>query len=412
MRDNTMLKEIREEILREIHGNDDLQDRELLRIIDRHLESGEGARVLRLSDKIRLRQELYNSLKRLDVLQELLDDPRITEIMINGPGEIFIERDGHMERWNGYFESEEKLEDIIQTIVGKINRRVNLSSPIVDARLGDGSRVHIVLPPVALKGPTLTIRKFPEPVGIPEMIRNHTISAEAAQYLRCLVEAGYNIFISGGTSSGKTTFLNALSSCIPPEERVITIEDSAELQIRQIPNLVRLETRDASTEGLGAVTMSMLIKASLRMRPDRIIVGEVRGGEAFDMLQAMNTGHDGSLSTGHANSTEDMLLRLESMVLMAVDLPVAAIKSQIAAGIDLMVHLARMPDRSRRVTEITEVTGAENGEIRQNPIYVYDAAKDRLEKRGSLICREKLLRKGGRDPDRLQDVQAEKERLA
>ena len=389
----SLYKSIREEIMYEISGSGDLQDTELLRIIDGYLEQKARTRFLDLGTRMELRNELYNSFKKLDVLQELLDDHLITEVMINSPDEIFVERQNRMIRWDGSFESEDKLEDIIQQIVSRINRRVNTASPIVDARLEDGSRVHIVLPPVALKGPTMTIRKFPEPIGMDRMVESGTITKEAADFLKELVRCGYNIVISGGTSSGKSTFLNALTEYVPAEERVITIEDSAELQIRHIPNLVRLETRDASSDGQGAITMAMLIKASLRMRPDRVIVGEVRGAEALDMLTACNTGHDGSLSTGHANSSKDMLTRLESMVLMAVDLPLAAIRSQIAAGIDILVHLARMPDHRRRVTEISEIEGIDQesgGGICLRPLFTYETEKDRLVRRNSLLHREKL----------------------
>lgn len=387
--------ELKEAVLQEISGSGDLEDGELLAVIDRTLEERAGCDLLDLGTRIGLRTELFNCFKKLDVLQELIDDRMITEIMINGPDDIYIERGNRMTRWNGRFESEEKLEDIIQQIVSRINRRVNTSSPIVDARLPDGSRVHIVLPPVALNGPTLTIRKFPKPIGMEQMVRSGTIPTDAVTYLQELVRCGYNIFISGGTSSGKSTFLNALTMFIPEEERVVTIEDSAELQIRHIGNLVRMETRDANTEGQGAITMAMLIKASLRMRPDRIIVGEVRGAEALDMLTACNTGHDGSLSTGHANSTGDMLTRLESMVLMGVDLPLPAIRSQIAAGIDILIHLARLPDKTRKVMEISEIRGIdESGRISLNQIFRYDTEQSRLVRCGALIHKEKLMLRG------------------
>ncbi len=386
--------EIREAVLSGMEREGFFSDEELKERIDRELYERSGSVKLNLAGKLALKKRLYNSMKRLDVLQELIEDKNITEIMINSHREIFVEKNNRMERWKQEIESEEKLEDIIQQIVSRINRRVNTSSPIADARLPDGSRVHIVLPPVAIKGPTITIRKFPEPIEMDKMIRYQTISAEAAGFMKELVEAGYNIFISGGTSSGKSTFLNALSGFIPSDERVITIEDSAELKIRHIPNLVSLETRDANTEGEGEISMTALIKASLRMRPDRIIVGEVRGAEAFDMLSAMNTGHDGSLSTGHANSTADMLTRLESMVLQAAELPLSAIKSQIAAGLDIMVHLARMPDKSRRVVEISEVDGVCDGEIRLNKIFEYDPIQKRLKCCGELIHREKLIMSG------------------
>ncbi len=382
--------EIRELILRDISASNHLQDRELIESIDSVLDRKAAEYNIGLGEKLELKNRLFNSFRKLDVLQELLDDKSVTEIMINSPNEIFIEKENQIRRWNVTFEDQERLEDIIQQIVSRINRRVNTSSPIADARLPDGSRVHIVLPPIALKGPTITIRKFPEPIDMKKMILSGTISGEAAEFLKILVRAGYNIFISGGTSSGKSTFLNALTQFIPEEERVITIEDSAELQIRHVKNLVSLETRDANSEGEGEINMSTLIKASLRMRPDRVIVGEVRGAEALDMLSAMNTGHDGSLSTGHANSTRDMLTRIESMVLMAVDIPLPAIKSQIAAGLDILVHLQRMRDHSRKVMEISEVKGVENGEIRLNRIFTFNHAKERLERCGTLLHAEKL----------------------
>jgi pilus assembly protein CpaF len=382
--------EIRELILRDISASNHLQDRELIESIDSVLDRKAAEYNIGLGEKLELKNRLFNSFRKLDVLQELLDDKSVTEIMINSPNEIFIEKENQIRRWNVTFEDQERLEDIIQQIVSRINRRVNTSSPIADARLPDGSRVHIVLPPIALKGPTITIRKFPEPIDMKKMILSGTISGEAAEFLKILVRAGYNIFISGGTSSGKSTFLNALTQFIPEEERVITIEDSAELQIRHVKNLVSLETRDANSEGEGEINMSTLIKASLRMRPDRVIVGEVRGAEALDMLSAMNTGHDGSLSTGHANSTQDMLTRIESMVLMAVDIPLPAIKSQIAAGLDILVHLQRMRDHSRKVMEISEVKGVENGEIRLNRIFTFNHAKERLDRCGTLLHAEKL----------------------
>ena len=382
--------EIREQILRDISASNHLQDRELIENIDMVLDRKSAEYNIGLKEKLDLKNRLFNSFRKLDVLQELLDDRSVTEIMINSPEEIFIEINNRIRRWNVSFEDQERLEDIIQQIVSRINRRVNTSSPIADARLPDGSRVHIVLPPIALKGPTITIRKFPEPIDMKKMIQSGTISYEAADFLKALVRTGYNIFISGGTSSGKSTFLNALTQFIPEDERVITIEDSAELQIRHVSNLVSLETRDANAEGEGEINMSMLIKASLRMRPDRIIVGEVRGAEAMDMLSAMNTGHDGSLSTGHANSTQDMLTRIESMVLMAVDIPLPAIKNQIAAGLDILVHLQRMRDHSRRVMEISEIKGVEDGEIRLNRIFSFNYEKERLERCGSLLHTEKL----------------------
>ncbi|MFN7251949.1 MAG: CpaF family protein [Anaerobacillus sp.] len=315
---------------------------------------------------------IYNAFRGYDVLQPLIEDPAVTEIMINSYKEIFIEKNGEVYQSNTHFENEQKLEDIIQMIVGRVNRTVNASSPIVDARLGDGSRVNVVLPPVALKGPTMTIRKFPaQPLTMENLIKKGAINQEVTELLERLVVSKYNIFISGGTSSGKTTFLNVLSNFIPASERIITIEDSAELQIHSVPNLVSMETRNANTEGKGEITIRDLIKASLRMRPNRIVVGEVRGAEALDMLQAMNTGHDGSLSTGHANSTIDMISRLETMVLSGATLPIEVIRKQIASAIEIMIHLARIRDHSRKVVAISEVLGVEDGDIKLNPLYEF-----------------------------------------
>lgn len=315
---------------------------------------------------------MYNSFRGLGVLQPLLDNKNVTEIMINSYDEVFYELDGQVMKSDIRFENTQKLEDTIQSIVSKVNRVVNESSPIVDARLEDGSRVNVVLPPVALKGPAMTIRKFPDkPLDINDLISFGALDKEVGEFLKELVEAKYNIFIGGGTGSGKTTFLNVLTNFIPKDERIVTIEDSAELQVKQIPNIVSLETRNANTQGTGEIPMKELIKASLRMRPTRVIVGEVRGAEALDMLQAMNTGHDGSLSTGHANSIYDMLSRLETMVLSAAELPIPVIRNQISSAIDIMVHLSRFRDHSRKVVEISEITGIENGEIQLNSLYKF-----------------------------------------
>lgn len=362
-------------------------------------------RYIPLAQKEQLRREIYFSLRKYDILQELIDDNSITEIMVNGQEHIFIERDGTLLPYANSFESREKLYDVIQQIVAKANRVVNESSPIVDARLENGSRVHVVLPPVALNGPILTIRRFPEhPIGMEALLEMGAITREAADFLKRLVEAGYNIFISGGTGSGKTTFLNVLSGYIPAGQRVITIEDSAELKLQGIENLVRMETRNANTEGCREISIRDLIRASLRMRPDRIIVGEVRGGEALDMLQALNTGHDGSLSTGHANSARDMLARLETMVLMAMELPLEAVRRQIASGVDIIVHLARLRDKSRKVLTITEVLGFERGEIVTRELYEFEESgggapcegcvTGSLVKKNDLQSVEKLLRAG------------------
>jgi pilus assembly protein CpaF len=327
---------------------------------------------LTVSEKREISEAVFNSMRRLDILQPLVDDPSITEIMINGAEDIFIEKDGRLEKLDAKFESIQKLEDVIQSIVSKVNRTVNEASPIVDARLSNGSRVNVVLRPIALNGPIMTIRKFPEkPMTVEKLIQYGSMSAEVAKVLETMVRAKYNIFICGGTGSGKTTFLNALSNFIPKDERIITIEDSAELQITGIKNIVKLETRNANTEGKGEITIRDLIKTSLRMRPERVIVGEVRGAEALDMLQAMNTGHDGSLSTGHANSSRDMLSRLETMVLSGALMPIEAIRQQIASAIDIIVHLGRIRDKSRRVLEISEVEGYKDGAILLNPLYEF-----------------------------------------
>ena len=365
------LEQIKERIRIQLRDRSQVDDDVLYACIEEAVEEEARARYLPLAGRLELRNRLVNAFRRLDILQELVDNPEITEIMINGKDQIFVEQHGRISRWEEGFDSNQQLEDMIQQIVSRINRAVNVANPIADARLEDGSRVHVVLAPVALNGPILTIRKFPEPITMERLIELKSISREAAAFLQKAVEQGLNIFISGGTGSGKTTILNAMSGYIPQEERIITIEDSAELQIRHVTNLVSLETRVENRDGSQEISMRDLIRASLRMRPDRIIVGEVRGGEALEMLQAMNTGHDGSLSTGHANSAKDMLSRLETMVLMAAELPLAAVRSQIGSALDLMVHVGRMRDRSRKVLEITEVIGYENGEIRLSPIYQF-----------------------------------------
>ncbi len=339
----------------------------------------------------RFREEIFSSLKRMDIIQQYLDDESVTEIMINGKDDIFIEKSGKLIKTGKKFDSEKKLNDVIQQIVAGCNRSVNEANPIVDARLSDGARVNIVLAPVALNGPIVTIRRFPkEPITMEKLLSFGSISEEAADFLKQLVIAKYNIFISGGTGSGKTTFLNALSQFIPSDERIITIEDSAELQLLNAENLVRLETRNSNIEGCSPITIRDLIRTSLRMRPERIIVGEVRGAEALDMLQAMNTGHDGSLSTGHANSTIDMLKRLETMVLMGMDLPLEAIRGQIAGGIDIIIHLARQRDHSRKVVEISEITGFVNGVITLNKLF--DHKNGKLVMVNELINKEKLMK--------------------
>ena len=373
---------LRDSLMTVLQERGHTEDEELLEMIDQAVSHMGEQLYLPLKERLWLRSSLYDSFRRLDILQELLDDKSVTEIMINGAGKIFIEQDGSVRLWERRFEKPEQLEDIIQQIVSRVNRVVNVSSPIVDARLEDGSRVHVVLPPVALDGPAVTIRKFPEPITMEKLIAFGALTEEAAAFLKGLVEEKHNLFISGGTNSGKTTFLNALSAFIPPQERVITIEDSAELQITQVPNLVRLETRNANTEGEGEITMSQLIRASLRMNPTRIIVGEVRGKEALDMLQAMNTGHPGSLSTGHGNSPRDMISRLETMVLMAADLPLEAIRSQIASALDVMVHLGRLKDGTRRVLSVMRIGGYRNGEVEMEPVYTFCQDAGRLEGTG------------------------------
>jgi len=377
-------QEIKKELLLDLEEKQ-VSDSHLYQEIDSALLSRKD---LALREKLYLRSAVFDSFRRLDLLSELLDDGTVSEIMINGPKEIFVERKGRMERWQGSFQSEEQLADLIQQIVSRINRAVNTKSPIVDARLEDGSRVHVVLPPIALKGPTVTIRKFPEPITMKKLIQLESLTEEASQLLQTLVRSSYNIFISGGTNSGKTTFLNALSQYIPKEERIITIEDSAELQIQSVENLVSLETRNANAEGEGAVSISDLIKASLRMSPNRIIVGEVRGKECLDMLNAMNTGHDGSISTGHANSSTDMLKRMETMVLQGADLPLPSIRNMIASAIEIMVHLGRTKDHKRRVLEISEVMGIENGEVKLKKLYQYNGKI--LEKLSDLHNEDKL----------------------
>ena len=355
-----------------------LKDDELYVKLEKLVSEQLGEVYVPIQERVNLTDELYSSIRGLGLLDMIIKDDDITEVMINGTDEIFIEKSGKIERLNQSFESQRKLEDIIQRIVGRAGREVNQSNPIVDTRLPDGSRVSVVLPPVALKGPTLTIRKFSKiPMTVEQLIKYKSITPQIAKVLETFVKAKYNIFISGGTGSGKTTFLNALSNYIPNTERVITIEDSAELQIVGIDNLVKLETRNSNSSGKGTITIRDLIKTSLRMRPERIIVGEVRGAEALDMLQAMNTGHDGSLSTGHANSTKDMLSRLETMVLMGAEgLPLEAIRQQIASAVDIIIHLSRLRDHSRKTMEITEVVGLKDGEIELNPLYVFEETKE------------------------------------
>ncbi len=388
--ESNKLYKIKNDIKSKISGiieyNNEVDKEKLYGLIDNEVSSLKNVDI---KTKGKLRKMIYNSYQGYDVLSDLLEDKTTTEIMINSYNEIFIERLGKKFKLNESFESEEQVENIIQQIVGRINRVVNTSTPIVDARLEDGSRVNVVLPPIALKGATITIRKFPEAMTIEKLIEYGSITKEASEFLKDLVKSGYNIFISGGTGSGKTTFLNALSNFIPEDERVITIEDSAELNISHVANLVKLETRNSNSSGSKEINMQDLIRAALRMNPDRIIVGEVRGKECLDMLQAMNTGHDGSISTGHANSAYDMLSRMETMVLMASDLPLASIKNQIISAIDILIHLGRLKNKKRVVLEISELGKDRNGNYKTNQIFEYK--KDHLIKCGVLRNTKKLL---------------------
>lgn len=381
-----------------------VSDRELMELIDEVIVKESKKRYITLPMKYRYRQELFDSFRRLDVLSEAIDDSDVTEIMVNGANQIFIEKDGRIQKFDKVFSSEEKLEDVIQQIASRVNRRVNEVTPMADARLEDGSRVNIVLPPIALDGPIVTIRRFSkEPIRMEQLIAWNSISREAADDLADLVRSGYNIFVCGGTGSGKTTFLGALAEFIPPDERVITIEDSAELKLVNVKNLVRLETRPANLEGKHEITIRQLIRNALRMRPDRIIVGEVRSEEALDMIQAMCTGHQGSMSTGHANSSQDMLSRLETMVLMGMDLPLAAIRGQIASALDIIVYLGRLRDKSRHVIEIDEVDGIKDGKIILNKLYSWQEEGERdgkiigkLVRTQTVLHREKLWAAGYR----------------
>lgn len=398
-----LFEELREKLSGSLSDLRSISDAELFELIDELIDKEDSKHYLPLKEKISLRNSLFDSFRRLDILQELVDSKDITEIMVNGKDRIFVEKNGQTIRWDKSFKSDEQLEDMIQQIVSHVNRMVNISSPIADARLKDGSRVHIVLPPISLTGPVITIRKFPEIISMEKLIAFGAVSSEAAQFLKKLVRVGYNIFISGGTNSGKTTFLNALSAFIPEDERVITIEDSAELQLAHIKNLVRLEARTANAQGEGKISIAELIKASLRMNPSRIVVGEVRSAEALDMLQAMNTGHDGSLSTGHGNSPKDMLSRIETMVLSGADLPLNAVRAQMASAIDIMIHLGRLRDKSRKVISIMEVGEYKNGNIELIPLFEFkeklgstDKVIGELKKQGELKKKEKLISAGER----------------
>lgn len=367
-----LLEQVYARVTRKLDGQRDITDDQIKDAANDAITDIMAGAYLAVSDRLACVNQTLNSMKKLGVLQPILDDHTITEVMINGPDCIFVEQSGRLYQRPERFESRKQLEDTIQRIVSRVNRTVDTSTPICDARLEDGSRVNIVLHPIALNGPIVTIRKFPDKViSFDDLISWKAITPEAAAFLQQCVRAKYNIFVSGGTGSGKTTFLNALSNFIPSDERIITIEDSAELQIKTIPNLVRLETRNANTEGKGQISIRDLIKSSLRMRPERIVVGEVRGAEALDMLQAMNTGHDGSLSTGHANSPKDMLSRLETMVLTGADFPLEAIRQQIASAVDLIVHLGRLSDKSRKTLYIDELVGYEHGEYQLNTLFEF-----------------------------------------
>lgn len=405
MIDHQRFLKTREALMERLELSHDLSDAEIYEIIDDLISESDPRMRMRLPDRNEMRRQLFNSVRRLDILQDLIDDDTVTEIMVNGTDSIYIERSGRLTQYSRSFSSKEKLTDVVQRIVAGCNRVANESVSIVDARLQNGARVNIVMNPVAIDGPVITIRRFPDhPISMKQLIRWGSVSEEAAQYLSLLVRAGYNIFISGGTGSGKTTFLNALSNYIPEDERIITIEDNAELQIQGVRNIVRLEARRANAEGNGEVTIRDLIRSSLRMRPDRIIVGEVRGPETIDMLQSLNTGHDGSLSTGHGNSPEDMLSRLETMVLMGLEIPVSAIRRQIASGIDIMVHLSRMRDKSRKVLEIREIDRYDvaTGEILTHKLFEFEETGQdadgrvlgSLKRVGSLSHTLKLKRAG------------------
>ena len=385
---------LRQKVIDTIDMTIEPENEELHEIIDRVIEHNSDYKYMAVDDRCRLHKSIYDSIRGLGIIEELISDEDITEIMINGTDSIYIEKNGRVEKIKEKFYSSERLNDIIQQIVGRNNRRVNETSPIADTRLEDGSRVNVVLPPVAVDGAVITIRKFPkENITIDNLISRGSITREAAEFLKKLVISGYNIFISGGTGSGKTTFLNVLSGFIPKDERVITIEDSAELQLKTIENIVRMETRQENSEGENEITIRQLIKTSLRMRPDRIIVGEVRGMEALDMLQAMNTGHDGSMSTGHANSPSDMIARLETMVLTGIEMPLNAIRAQIASGIDIIVHLGRLRDKSRKVLEIDEVIAYSSGQIELAPLYIFkEDTSDSDKVIGKLIKTEHSLK--------------------
>ncbi len=393
---------VKEQVLSELDRAQEPDDAIVEGLIERTVKREAVRHYLTLAERSRVKKLVFNAIRRLDILQEIMEDEAVTEIMIIGK-EIFVEREGRILQWDKQFGTVETVENIVQKIVAGNNRQANTRTPIADARLEDGSRVHIVLPPTALNGPVVTIRRFPkEPMGMRELIRIGSLTQEAADFLGALVRAGYNLFVSGGTGSGKTTFLNALAEFIPPQERIVVIEDTAELQIRGIPNLVRLEAREKNMEGENEITIRQLVRASLRMRPSRVIIGEVRGEEAVDLLQAMNTGHDGSISTGHGNSPADMLNRLETMVMMGMDIPAEAVRRQIASALDIMVHLGRLRDGSRRVLEIAEITGISHGQVQTRTLYAFEEVREdedghiegRLMRQNNLEQEGKLIRAG------------------
>lgn len=388
---NSLKDEITTEVCAQLAQQGGIEEDELYQLIEQRINERAQFNYIRLGDRIKLRHDIYNAIRGMDVLEDLLEDEDISEIMINGPANIFIERKGLVEKTKLEFSSSEKLMDIARQIASRGNRLVNESSPIVDCRLSDGSRVNCVLPPVALDGPVVTIRRFPkESITMEKLIDLGSITQEAADFLKQLVYAKYNIFISGGTGAGKTTFLNALSNFIPQTERIITIEDSAELQIKQVPNIVRMEARNDNVEGSGAIRIRDMIKCALRMRPDRVIVGEIRDEAAIDMLSAFNTGHDGSISTGHANSTQDMLNRMETLVLMGLDIPLEAIRAQISSAIDIVIHLGRQRDGSRKVVEISEVGEVANGQIEIHKIFDYIPGQGLIRTKHQIINQHKL----------------------
>ena len=399
----TVWMELKEEVLEALDLLEEVTDEQVLEVIDKVLKTSVLSRTMSLNERCALRQDLFHSIRRLDILEELLADDSVTEIMINGENGIFLEREGNLEAYTGEKISKERLEELVVRITGMSNRMINEASPLADARLGDGSRVHVAIAPIALDGIVVTIRKFPkQAITLEELLERESFNREVAEFLEKAVKAKYNIFVSGSTGSGKTTLLNVLSDFIPKNERIITIEDTAELQIRNLVNLVRLEARNSVVEGCKEITIRDLLRASLRMRPDRLVIGEVRGMETVDMLQAFNTGHQGSLSTGHGNSTKDMLYRLETMVLMGMEIPAVAVRRQLASGIDLMIHLGRLRDKRRVLLEISEIAGYENDEIMLNPIFTFeetgvDAAGKILgtwKKVGELKHKEKLRMAG------------------